>query len=94
MTWDDICSIFEGVYVNWDPTLFRHRLEFHGYVVDELVTTVRLKQTPEFGKRKTRQTMIYVSAPSVQLSPLCSAELRYSVKSASALDGAVFLESE
>jgi hypothetical protein len=30
-SWDEICNLFEGIYVNWDPGLFQHRLEFHGY---------------------------------------------------------------
>ena len=31
LSWDDVCTIFEGVYLNWDPDLFSHRLQFHGW---------------------------------------------------------------
>ena len=30
-SWDEICNLFESIYLNWDPGLFQHRLEFHGY---------------------------------------------------------------
>ncbi|KZP13760.1 cysteine proteinase [Athelia psychrophila] len=30
MPWDDVCAIFEGVYVNWDPALLSNHLQFHG----------------------------------------------------------------
>ncbi|KIJ15557.1 hypothetical protein PAXINDRAFT_77338, partial [Paxillus involutus ATCC 200175] len=30
MRWDAICATFEGVYVSWDPGLFKSRLSFHG----------------------------------------------------------------
>ncbi|KAF9228468.1 cysteine proteinase [Gyrodon lividus] len=30
MRWDAICATFEGVYVNWDPALFKSELSFHG----------------------------------------------------------------
>lgn len=32
MYWDDVCTLFEGIYINWDPKLLRNRLEFHGCV--------------------------------------------------------------
>ncbi|OCB90124.1 cysteine proteinase [Sanghuangporus baumii] len=28
--WDEICNIFDGLYLNWDPALFKHSHEFHG----------------------------------------------------------------
>jgi hypothetical protein len=30
MSWDDVCDVLEGIYVNWDPKLFKHKLDFHG----------------------------------------------------------------
>ncbi|TDL23115.1 cysteine proteinase [Rickenella mellea] len=30
ISWTDICSVFDGIYVNWDPQLFAHDLSFHG----------------------------------------------------------------
>ncbi|KAH7883245.1 hypothetical protein F5I97DRAFT_1832020 [Phlebopus sp. FC_14] len=30
MRWDDICATFEGVYISWDPGLFKGQLSFHG----------------------------------------------------------------
>jgi hypothetical protein len=32
MSWDEVCNLFEGIYMNWDPGLFQHHLDFHGYV--------------------------------------------------------------
>ncbi|KAI0645166.1 hypothetical protein C8Q79DRAFT_756199 [Trametes meyenii] len=30
VSWDEICNIFDGIYVSWNPALFQHRLTFHG----------------------------------------------------------------
>ncbi|KAL5504667.1 RIM13 [Sanghuangporus vaninii] len=30
VSWDEICGIFDGLYLNWDPALFKHSREFHG----------------------------------------------------------------
>ena len=30
MSWDDVCNVFDGIYINWDPRLFKHKLTFHG----------------------------------------------------------------
>ncbi|KAJ8581144.1 cysteine proteinase [Rhizopogon salebrosus TDB-379] len=30
MRWDDICASFEGLYISWDPNLFRDVNTFHG----------------------------------------------------------------
>lgn len=30
MRWDDICATFEGLYISWDPNLFRDVNTFHG----------------------------------------------------------------
>ncbi|KAI5121454.1 hypothetical protein M0805_009562 [Coniferiporia weirii] len=30
VSWDDVCSVFEGIYLNWDPEPFRHQVKFHG----------------------------------------------------------------
>ncbi|KAJ3553680.1 hypothetical protein NM688_g3481 [Phlebia brevispora] len=29
LSWDTICSTFEGIYLNWDPKLFPHKLDLH-----------------------------------------------------------------
>ena len=33
ISWDEICSLFEGIYLNWDQSLFQYNLEFHGYIL-------------------------------------------------------------
>ncbi|KAH8115292.1 cysteine proteinase [Phellopilus nigrolimitatus] len=30
LSWDVVCVVFDGIYLNWDPQLFRHQIEFHG----------------------------------------------------------------
>lgn len=30
ISWNELCSVFEGIYLNWNPSLFSNRLEFHG----------------------------------------------------------------
>ncbi|OAX42822.1 cysteine proteinase [Rhizopogon vinicolor AM-OR11-026] len=30
LRWDDICATFEGLYISWNPTLFKHTTTFHG----------------------------------------------------------------
>ncbi|KAG1772088.1 hypothetical protein EDD22DRAFT_1021042, partial [Suillus occidentalis] len=30
MRWDDICATFEGLYINWNPSLFGSTVTFHG----------------------------------------------------------------
>jgi calpain-7 len=32
MPWDDVCDVFEGIDVNWDPLCFKYSLDFHGLV--------------------------------------------------------------
>ncbi|PWZ01337.1 cysteine proteinase [Testicularia cyperi] len=27
--WDDMCSHFDSIYLNWDPSIFQHRLSIH-----------------------------------------------------------------
>lgn len=34
ITWDDVCDVFDGIYLNWDPSLFKNSLEFHGFVFE------------------------------------------------------------
>lgn len=40
VAWDNVCDVFDGIYLNWDPLLFKNSVEFHGYVVS---TTKHLK---------------------------------------------------
>ncbi|EKM60408.1 uncharacterized protein PHACADRAFT_167770 [Phanerochaete carnosa HHB-10118-sp] len=28
--WDTVCTVFDGVYLSWDPKIFSHQLSFHG----------------------------------------------------------------
>ncbi|KAL5521398.1 hypothetical protein ACEPAG_9324 [Sanghuangporus baumii] len=30
VSWDEICSVFDGLYLNWDPALYKHSHGFHG----------------------------------------------------------------
>ncbi|THH18691.1 hypothetical protein EW146_g2354 [Bondarzewia mesenterica] len=30
ISWDDVCTLFESIYVNWDPFMFNHQLNYHG----------------------------------------------------------------
>ncbi|KAH7907349.1 hypothetical protein BJ138DRAFT_1160375 [Hygrophoropsis aurantiaca] len=30
LSWDDICGMFEGVYLSWNPSIFKHSITFHG----------------------------------------------------------------
>ena len=30
VSWDMACTIFDGLYLSWDPQLFSHQLMFHG----------------------------------------------------------------
>lgn len=63
MPWDDICNIFEGVYVNWDPTLFRNCLQFHGCVVSVFWRYRNAtNSTEEFGMERALRRTIVVSA--------------------------------
>ena len=32
MNWDDACTLFESLYVNWDPDMFKHHAHYHGFV--------------------------------------------------------------
>ena len=31
LPWDVVCSTFQGIYLNWNPAIFTHHAEFHGY---------------------------------------------------------------
>lgn len=33
MLWDDALNMFDGVYLSWDPAMFKSSLAFHGYVI-------------------------------------------------------------
>ena len=33
ISWEDVCVIFDGIYLNWDPSQFAHRIEFHRYTL-------------------------------------------------------------
>lgn len=33
MPWSDVCDVFDGIYISWDPSLFGKELEFHGCVL-------------------------------------------------------------
>lgn len=28
--WDDVCAAFDGLYLNWDPSMFKSSAMFHG----------------------------------------------------------------
>ncbi|KAL1938518.1 hypothetical protein VTO73DRAFT_11541 [Trametes versicolor] len=30
ISWDEACNLFDGVYLSWNPSLFKRRLTFHG----------------------------------------------------------------
>ncbi|KAH7925291.1 cysteine proteinase [Leucogyrophana mollusca] len=30
VSWDDVCGLFDGVYLSWDPSIFKHAITFHG----------------------------------------------------------------
>ncbi|KAI0669613.1 hypothetical protein C8Q78DRAFT_1070706 [Trametes maxima] len=30
VSWEEVCNIFDGIYVSWNPALFQHQLTFHG----------------------------------------------------------------
>ncbi|KAI0070564.1 cysteine proteinase [Panus rudis PR-1116 ss-1] len=30
LSWDEVCAIFDGIYLSWDPKIFSHDLKFHG----------------------------------------------------------------
>ncbi|EJD08078.1 cysteine proteinase [Fomitiporia mediterranea MF3/22] len=30
VSWDEVCTVFDGLYLNWDPILFKYSTTFHG----------------------------------------------------------------
>ncbi|KAH9855926.1 hypothetical protein C2E23DRAFT_723547 [Lenzites betulinus] len=30
ISWDEACNLFDGIYLSWNPELFKHQLTFHG----------------------------------------------------------------
>ncbi|KAH8103263.1 hypothetical protein BXZ70DRAFT_888986, partial [Cristinia sonorae] len=30
LTWDTVCHAFDGIYLSWNPSMFKHSLTFHG----------------------------------------------------------------
>lgn len=70
MSWDEICNLFEGIYINWNPSLFRYSLDFHGYVYVPCclrvtyMTDVCLGFAPGSGRLIIRKTRGYVSPSS------------------------------
>ncbi|KAI0359564.1 cysteine proteinase, partial [Trametes cingulata] len=32
ISWDELCNIFDGIYLSWNPELFKHQIVFHGFV--------------------------------------------------------------
>lgn len=30
--WDDLCNVFDSLYVNWDPKIFKHQTNHHACV--------------------------------------------------------------
>ncbi|KAI0629428.1 hypothetical protein C8Q77DRAFT_1220174 [Trametes polyzona] len=32
ISWDEACNLFDGIYLSWNPKLFKHQLTFHGYL--------------------------------------------------------------
>lgn len=37
IAWDDACTLFGSVCINWDPVMFKNRLIYHGSVVLALI---------------------------------------------------------
>jgi hypothetical protein len=70
ISWDEVCNLFEGIYINWNPGLFRYSLDFHGYVYVpcclrvNYVTNVCLAFAPGSGRLIIRKTRGYVSLSS------------------------------
>lgn len=31
VSWQDLCLAFDGLYLSWNPEIFRRNIEFHGY---------------------------------------------------------------
>lgn len=46
--WDDLCSVFDSLYVNWDPKMFEYQTNFHGYI-----------SFPRIGPRPTARNNAY-----------------------------------
>ena len=30
VSWDTVCAVFDGLFLSWDPAIFKHQLQFHG----------------------------------------------------------------
>ncbi|KAI9062454.1 cysteine proteinase [Trametes sanguinea] len=30
ISWHEVCNLFDGIYLSWSPSLFKHQLRFHG----------------------------------------------------------------
>jgi hypothetical protein len=30
--WSEVLCIFDGIYLSWDPTMWKHQINFHGHV--------------------------------------------------------------
>lgn len=30
MEWNEVCEVFDGLYLNWDPSPFKQTRSFHG----------------------------------------------------------------
>ncbi|KAI0326343.1 cysteine proteinase [Cubamyces sp. BRFM 1775] len=33
ISWEEVCNLFDGIYLSWRPQIFEHQLSFHGYAV-------------------------------------------------------------
>lgn len=31
LSWEDVCTIFQGIYLSWNPRMFQHVIVHHGY---------------------------------------------------------------
>lgn len=29
--WSEVVYVFDGIYLNWDPGVWKHHIDFHGY---------------------------------------------------------------
>lgn len=61
LSWDDICSLFEGIYINWSPTLFSNSLVHHGSVCTVCVCSIQINHHLAFGKPRMQRTKVFVS---------------------------------
>ncbi len=42
---DSVYQLFDGIYLSWDPSMFKHQLSFHGYAKDDYTTARECRLT-------------------------------------------------